>query len=102
MSPDHRDPQAHQYDGLALNTPPRVKRDPELPSDRLFVMTIETATSKAASTDYNQILGALGNSEFNVEYTGVAVRHRAGTLEVLVDYDQEAFDKGWVYLAESQ
>ena len=36
-----------------------------------------------------------------MEHTGVSARQRAGTLERVVKYDQEAFTKAWDYLAKS-
>ena len=38
-------------------------------------------------------LRKLGDNDFSVEYTGVSARQRAGTLERVVKYDQEAFTK---------
>lgn len=49
----------------------------------------------------NRTLRALGKNDFDVDHTGVARRQRVGTLRVAVDYDQEAFDKAWTYLAEN-
>ncbi|CAN0061435.1 unnamed protein product, partial [Laminaria digitata] len=40
---------------------------------------------------YNQTLRNLGDNDFSVEHTGVSARQRAGTLERVVKYDQEAF-----------
>ena len=37
--------------------------------------------------------------DFSVEHTGVTARQKAGTLERVVKYDQEAFTKVWDYLA---
>ncbi|CAN0304317.1 unnamed protein product [Laminaria digitata] len=50
---------------------------------------------------YNQTLRKLGDNDFSVEHTGVSSRQRAGTLERVVKYDQEAFSKAWDYLASS-
>ena len=36
-----------------------------------------------------------------MDYTGVSARQRAGTLERVLKYDQEAFTKAWDYLAKS-
>lgn len=41
----------------------------------------------------------MGDNDFSVEHTGVTVRQRAGTLERVVTYYQEAFSKAWDNLA---
>ena len=41
----------------------------------------------------------MGDNDFSVEHTGVTARQRAGTLERVVKYDQDAFSKVWDYLA---
>ena len=48
---------------------------------------------------YNQTLRKMGDNDFSVEHTGVTARQKAGTLERVVKYDQEAFTKAWDYLA---
>ena len=48
---------------------------------------------------YNQTLRKMGDNDFRVEHTGVTARQKAGTLERVVKYDQEAFTKAWDYLA---
>ena len=50
---------------------------------------------------YDQTLRLMGDNDFKVEHTGVSRRQRAGTLERVVKYDQEAFTKAWDYLASS-
>ena len=40
---------------------------------------------------YDQTLRLMGDNDFKVEHTGVSRRQRAGTLERVVKYDQEAF-----------
>ena len=50
---------------------------------------------------YNQTLRQLGNNDFSVEHTGVRKRQRAGTLERVVKYDKEAFERAWEFLASS-
>ena len=41
----------------------------------------------------------MGDNDFSVEHTGVTARQKAGTLEKMVKYVQEAFTKAWEYLA---
>ena len=41
----------------------------------------------------------MGDNDFSVEHTGVTARQKAGTLERVAKYDQEAFTKAWDYLA---
>ena len=48
---------------------------------------------------YNQRLRKMGDNDFSVEHTGVTARQKAGTLERVVKYDQEAFTKAWDYQA---
>ena len=48
---------------------------------------------------YKQTLCKMGDNDFSVEHTGVTARQKAGTLERMVKYDQEAFTKAWDYLA---
>ena len=48
---------------------------------------------------YNQTLRKMGDNDFSVEHTGVTARQKAGTLERVVKYVQEAFAKAWDYLA---
>ena len=48
---------------------------------------------------YNQTLRKMGDNDFSVEHTGVTARQKAGTLERVAKYDQEAFTKAWDYLA---
>ena len=48
---------------------------------------------------YNQTPRKMGDNDFSVEHTGVTARQKAGTLERVVKYDQEAFTKAWDYLA---
>ena len=48
---------------------------------------------------YKQTLCKMGDNDFSVEHTGVTARQKAGTLERVVKYDQEAFTKAWDYLA---
>ena len=48
---------------------------------------------------YNQTIRKMGDNDFSVEHTGVTARQRAGTLERVVKYDQDAFSKAWDYLA---
>ena len=44
----------------------------------------------------------MGDSDLNVEHTGVTARQRIGTLERRVKNDQEAFKKArWDFLAAS-
>ena len=50
---------------------------------------------------YNQKLRKLGDNDFSVEHARVSARQRAGTLERVVKYDQEAFTKAWDYLTKS-
>ena len=50
---------------------------------------------------YDQTPRLMGDNDFKVEHTGVSRRQRAGTLERVVKYDQEAFTKAWDYLASS-
>ena len=50
---------------------------------------------------YDQTLRLMGDNDFKVEHTGVSSRQRAGTLESVVKYDQEALTKAWDYLASS-
>ena len=50
---------------------------------------------------YNQILRKLGDNDFSVEHTGLRVRQRAGTLERVVKYDEDAFRTAWDCLASS-
>ena len=49
----------------------------------------------------DQTLRLMGDNDFKVEHTGVSRRRRAGTLERVVKYDQEALTKAWDYLASS-
>ena len=49
----------------------------------------------------NQTLRKMGDNGFKVEHTGVKKRQRAGTLERVVKYYQEAFSKAWDHLASS-
>lgn len=51
---------------------------------------------------YNQTLRKIGNNDFSVEHTEVSKRQREGTLERVVKYDKEAFDKAWAWMASSQ
>ena len=46
---------------------------------------------------YNQTLRKMGDNDFinSVDHTGVTARQKAGTLERVVKYDQEAFTKAW-------
>ena len=48
---------------------------------------------------YNQTLRKMGDNDCSVEHTGVTARQKAGTLERVAKYDQEAFTKAWDYLA---
>ena len=48
---------------------------------------------------YNQTVRKMGDNYFSVEHTGVTPRQKAGTLEMVVKYYQEAFTKEWDYLA---
>ena len=48
---------------------------------------------------YNQTLRKMGDNDCSVEHTGVTARQKAGTLERVIKYDQEAFTKAWDYLA---
>ena len=48
---------------------------------------------------YNQTLRKMGDNDFSVEHTGVTARQKAGTLERVVKYYQEAFPKAWDYQA---
>ena len=48
---------------------------------------------------YNRTVRLMG--DFKVEHTGVLRRQRAGTLERVVKYEQEAFTKAGDYLASS-
>ena len=48
---------------------------------------------------YNQKIRKMGDNDFSVEHTGVTARQRAGTLERVVKYGQDAFSKAWDYLA---
>ena len=48
---------------------------------------------------YNQTPRKMGDNDFSVEHTGVTARQKAGTLERVVKYDQEAFTKASDYLA---
>ncbi|CAN0505402.1 unnamed protein product, partial [Laminaria digitata] len=50
---------------------------------------------------YNQTLLAMGDNDFAVEHTGVRKRQREGTLEKVVKYDKEAFEKAYAWLASS-
>ena len=50
---------------------------------------------------YNQTLRKLGDNDSRVEHTGVRKRQRDGTLEMVVNYDAEAFSAAWDYLADS-
>lgn len=43
----------------------------------------------------------MGDNDFGVEFTGVTVWQRAGTLERVVKYDEKAFTKAWDYLVSS-
>ena len=47
---------------------------------------------------YNQKIRKMGDNDFSVEHTGVTARQRAGTLERVVKYDQDAFSKAWDYV----
>ena len=38
---------------------------------------------------------------FAVEHTGVRKRHREGTLEKMVKYDREAFERAYAWMASS-
>ena len=42
----------------------------------------------------------MGENDFSVERTGVTARQKAGTLERVVKYYQEAFTKTWDYLLQ--
>ena len=39
----------------------------------------------------------MGDNDFSVEHTGVTARQRAGTLERVATYDQDASSKAWDY-----
>ena len=43
----------------------------------------------------------MSDNDFSVEHTGARKRQREGTLERVVQYDQEALDKAWAWMAPS-
>ena len=51
---------------------------------------------------YNQTLRTLGDNDFSVEYSGVRVRQRAGTLERVVKYDVDALKAAWDFLSDTE
>ena len=50
---------------------------------------------------YNQTFRKIGDNDLKVKHNGARKRQRAGTLETVVKYHQEAFSKAWDYLAPS-
>ena len=50
---------------------------------------------------YNQTLRNVGDNDFAVEHTGVRKRQREGTLEKVVKYDKEAFERAYAWMASS-
>ena len=94
---------------MVLDTPKNVGPSVKLRSTRPGSSTSQTnlvvggrhflPQQKKLFKVYNQTLRKMGDNDFSVEHTGVTARQKAGTLERVVKYDQEAFTKAWDYLA---
>ena len=50
---------------------------------------------------YNQTFCDVGDNDFAVEHAGARKRQREGTLEKVVKYDKEAFERAYAWMASS-
>ena len=89
------------------STPPHRPKGGELSVGRRIAIVVEAALAippgqvRIPKGALGPICERYGDNDFAVEHTGVRKRQREGTLEKVVEYDKEAFERAYAWMASS-